>query len=241
MMEQVATVAHIGRYPVKSMRGEAPTEAAVGWNGLLGDRRYAFVRADTTSASPWMTGRQAAEYLLFTPRFGAAPTEEEPEPPLWVESPAGARYEIADPALRQHLEDRFGHPLFLLHTSRGAFDCEHVSLFSLATLRELSKEVGLPLERRRFRANLYLEPATGAPLAEEDWVGGTLRVGEGLRLALTRRNKRCVMTTIDPHSAATAPEILRAIVERHAGCAGIYGNVMAKGTIRVGDPVYLEG
>lgn len=38
-------------------------------------------------------------------------------------------------------------PRFLLHTSRGAFDCEHVSLFSLATFRELSKEVGLPLDR----------------------------------------------------------------------------------------------
>ncbi len=239
-MQRVATVAHLGRYPVKSMRGEAPAEAPVGWNGLLGDRRYAFVRADTTSPFPWMTGRQAAEYLLYEPCFAAAPTPDEPEPPLWVHAPTGARYEIVDPALRIELETRFGHPLFLLHTGRGAFDADHVSLFSLASLRELSKQAGLPLVRQRFRANLYLEPETGIPFAEEDWIGSMLRVGEGVRLAITRRNKRCAMTTIDPATAATAPAVLRTIVERHDGCAGLYASVLATGTIRVGDGVYLE-
>jgi uncharacterized protein YcbX len=36
-------------------------------------------------------------------------------------------------------------------------DCRPVSLFSVQTARRLSEEVGLEVDKRRFRANLYLD------------------------------------------------------------------------------------
>ena len=45
-MEQLGTLETICRYPVKSMAGEAVDRAFVGYGGLMGDRVYAFVRAD---------------------------------------------------------------------------------------------------------------------------------------------------------------------------------------------------
>jgi uncharacterized protein YcbX len=240
-MTLVATVAHLGRYPVKSMRGEDLTEAPVTWNGLLGDRRYAFVRADAESSFPWMTGRQAAEFLLFEPRFVRPPADDDPEPAILVRTPEGATYPIDDPGLRALLEARFEQPLFLLNSKLGTFDSAHLSLFGLPTLDQLSREVGQPLARQRFRANLYLATTSGEPFAEDQWLGQVLAIGDSVRVAVTKRNVRCAMTTIDPASAAIAPAVLRTIAQQHETCAGVHAVVVATGTVRVGDPVSIAG
>jgi len=40
----VGRVVRLLRYPVKSMAAEVLTETHVTWNGLSGDRRWAFIR-----------------------------------------------------------------------------------------------------------------------------------------------------------------------------------------------------
>jgi uncharacterized protein YcbX len=240
-MDRVATVAAIGRYPVKSMRGEALDEAVVGWNGLLGDRRYAFVRTDTRSYFPWLTGRQTPDLIRYTPRFEREPAFDAPDQPVRVTTPDGERHAIDDPALRSRLEAEYGHPLYLLNQNRGCFDGAHISLFGLPTVRRLGEEVGRPLERERFRANFYLQPEQDAPFIEDEWVGRTLAIGDTVRLAVTQRDKRCVMTTLDPATAEATPAVLRTIVERHGQCAGVYASVIATGVVRLGDPVRLIG
>ena len=54
----VGVVKQLNRFPVKSMQGESILESHVDWNGLDGDRRYAFVRSDILAGFPWLTGRQ---------------------------------------------------------------------------------------------------------------------------------------------------------------------------------------
>jgi hypothetical protein len=55
----VGRVAGLWRFPVKSMAGEQLDEAELGWHGLAGDRRWAFVRGDTPrSGFPWLTIRR---------------------------------------------------------------------------------------------------------------------------------------------------------------------------------------
>lgn len=239
-MPLVARIAHIGRYPVKSMRGESLDEAEIGWQGLLGDRRYAFVRANTPSDFPWLTARQTAELLLYAPRFERAPTLAAPEGELTVVTPDHDNLRIDDPRLRALLEQRFGHPLFLLHNKNGCFDSTHLSLLGLPTLFELSGEVGRQLERERFRANLYLEPIDNQARAENAWVGRVLKIGGSARIGITRRNVRCVVPTLDPATAVSDPAILQTIAQRHETCAGVYATVIAQGAIRVGDPVILD-
>lgn len=61
-------VAGLWRYPVKAMRGEQLDEAAVGWNGLAGDRRYAFVQdGQERNGFPWLTIRERPDLVLYRP------------------------------------------------------------------------------------------------------------------------------------------------------------------------------
>ena len=58
-MEPIGTVKALFRHPVKSMRGEELDAATIGWHGVDGDRRYAFVKSDSPSGFPWLTPPEA--------------------------------------------------------------------------------------------------------------------------------------------------------------------------------------
>ena len=70
-----------------------------------------------------------------------------------MRTPEGAERGIGDVALLEELAGGMGHPLFLLKSARGIFDCQHISLFSLASVRALAMEAGCPIDPRQFRAN----------------------------------------------------------------------------------------
>ncbi|HEU0079203.1 MAG TPA: MOSC N-terminal beta barrel domain-containing protein, partial [Longimicrobiaceae bacterium] len=73
---EVGRVAALWRYPVKSMAAEALESVEVSWNGLAGDRRWAFVRGGMErSGFPWLTIRERSELGLYRPRWA------EPERP----------------------------------------------------------------------------------------------------------------------------------------------------------------
>ena len=64
----------------------------------------------------------------------------------------------------------------LVQTSTPQTDVRPLSLMSLQTVQQLSIEMGLVLDPRRFRANLYLD-LPGGPFTEDSFVGQTLRIG----------------------------------------------------------------
>ena len=49
-----------------------------------------------------------------------------------------------------------------------------------------------------------------------------------------------VMINFDPDSARPAPEVLKAVVRERDNMAGIYGTVIRRGRLAVGQPVFLE-
>jgi uncharacterized protein YcbX len=49
---EVGRIEAIFRYPVKSMRGEPLDAASMGWHGLEGDRRLAFVGSTSAAGCP---------------------------------------------------------------------------------------------------------------------------------------------------------------------------------------------
>ena len=94
----VGRVTGLWRYPVKSMGAEVLAEAEVSWNGLAGDRRWAFIRDGMArSGFPWLTIRQRPEMGRFRPSF------VDPDRPdasrTTVLTPSGERFDVADPAL----------------------------------------------------------------------------------------------------------------------------------------------
>jgi uncharacterized protein YcbX len=154
-----------------------------------------------------------------------------------VETPSGEVLAVDDPALLGRLGDAAS--LALLCSERALTDCRPVSLFSLQTARQLAAEVGVPVDERRFRANIYADLADAAGFAEDGFVGRRLRLGAKAVVAVLERDPRCKMITLDPDTASASPEILRRVARFHEGKAGVYGAVLVEGMVRRGDELVL--
>ncbi len=259
---QVGTVESLWRYPVKSMRGEELPEVFVGFAGVYGDRVYAFRSAANSKGFPYFTARDQRQMLSFRPRF------QQPEPPLAppnlpeaeklgsgvtpvydsladmkleVATPDGRTLAIDDPALPQLLRDGLDpkHQLSLLQSDRALTDCRPVSLISLQSVRQLAEETGLNLDKRRFRANLFLDLTNSEGFAEDRFVGRTMRLGAKATLAIVQRDSRCMIITLDPDDGEKTPAVLKTVAQQHGTYAGIYGAVLSEGMIRRGDAVEL--
>ena len=234
--DEIGRVAAIHRYPVKSMRGEAMASAALGWNGIEGDRQYAFYRAGDGSRFPWLTGRDIADLVRHAATY-ADPADPR-RSPVWVTAPDGAEFDLRAPALAARLAAACGEEVRLLQLGRGTFDSMPVSVVTGAMFRALGEAFGGPLDAARFRINLILD----SEAREEEWLGRTLIFGEGdaaVRLRVNRPIPRCRMITIDPATAERDPAVLRLVAERFGNMVGAYCAPDRPGTVRAGDRVRL--
>lgn len=231
----VGRVVGLWRYPVKSMAGEALAEVDVSWHGLVGDRRWAFIRNGATrSGFPWLTLRERADLAHFHPSF-VAPDRPDSSPVV-VRTPGGVVFDVDDEALAAELSQG---GVRLIKQNRGVFDTFPLSLLTTRTIARLSQTVGAPLEVERFRPNILVEPTDGEDFPEDGWVGSVMRVG-ALRMRVDKRDGRCVVITIDPVTTERDPGILRAVARDRQGCLGVYGSTVAPGRIAVHDPVVIE-
>lgn len=109
--------------------------------------------------------------------------------------------------------------------------CLHI--VNLASVRDLERIVGRPIDPLRFRANLYVD---GVPAWEElDWDGKTIAIGTA-QLKVFARTQRCDATNVDPASGqrdmALPANLVRAFGHSDFG---VYARVTAAGTIKPGD------
>ena len=93
------------------------------------------------------------------------------------------------------------------------------------------------VDKRRFRANIYLNLDHAGGFAENVYVGRELRVGQKVVLSVLERDPRCKMITLDPETAEPQAELLRTVTKGHAGTAGVYGAVLVEGTVARGDKI----
>lgn len=237
----VGRVDAIFRYPVKSMAGEPLEAAELGWHGIDGDRRLAFRRIDDRTGFPWLTASQLPELLLFTPH--RADDAAETDIPTHVRTPDGTLLSILGEELAAEIERRFGAPVQMMHLRQGVFDDASMSVIATDTVREIEQRAGRPAGVRRFRPNIVVSLERQIPFQEDGWLGGVLSFGEGSdapAIAVTMRDARCSMINLDPDSAHTAPEILKAVVRANHNHAGIYGTVVRTGRLEVGAPIFFN-
>jgi hypothetical protein len=231
--QSIGTVVQIARYPVKSMAGEQLQEAPVGFQGITGDRWYAFVQAEARGLFPWLTGREYPGLVLHR----ASLTTAGGRPGVVVATPDGTDFPVDSESLLHRLEAASGKRCFLLGDHRGSYDVAHFSLITTATIARLCAEAGVAPDPARFRMNLVIETPGSEPFEELNWVGRTLQAGEAVRVAITEPDRRCAMVTIDPSSAEQEPAVLRAAASLNNATAGVYGSVVAPGTVRAGDQI----
>ena len=187
------------------------------------------------------------EVRLFSLDLLGTPADDEAH--AWVRRAVG-RDDLRlvwchDPSQR-HLQP--GYSTTGDHTAYA--DAFPVTIASLTSLRQLNdwivegalergEEMPELLPMERFRPNLVIDG--GEPFAEDGWT--RLTVGE-VQFRVARPTDRCVMTTIDPVSLATAKEPIRTLARhRLVGGRTMFAThliPLSEGTISVGDEVAAE-
>ncbi len=231
----VGRVVGLWRYPVKSMAAEALSDAQIGWHGVAGDRRWAFVRDNVVrSGFPWLTLRQRADMSQFVPGFTDPANPKSSD--TVVKTPSGKHFDVTDPALAEEL-GRSGARV--IRQNRGIFDKFPLSLITTQTVSQLGESVGTKLDAQRFRPNILVEASQDTAFPEDSWVGRTLRIG-GLRMRVDQRDGRCIVINIDPDTAQRNPQILRTVTDQRQGCLGVYGTTVEPGHVALADTVMIE-
>jgi uncharacterized protein YcbX len=259
-MSIVGKVESLWRYPVKSMRGEELDEAFAGFSGIYGDRLFAFRSSASPKGFPYFTAREQTKLLQYRPRFrypdkaarpvnlseaesmGANPVSADPsELMIDVETPDGRTLAIDDPALMTMVRADIDlkHQLTLMRSERAMTDGRPFSMFSLQSARQLAEETGTPMDKRRFRANVYVDLTSAQGFAENDFVGRSLRIGPKVVVTILERDPRCMMITLDPDTGEKTPAILKKVAQAHDGMAGVFGAVMVEGMLHKGDSIEL--
>lgn len=259
-MKSLGRVSSLWRYPVKSMAGEERGELYFGFAGVFGDRCWALHDAAARRGMPYLTATAFEALLCYQPSFrfpeqavrppnlaeaasmapGLTPADASVEElAVDVVAPTGERFALEDPRFLQHLAAALDpkHQLRLVHSDRALTDCRPASLIGSTTIATLEAGVGRPLDRRRFRMNVYAE--WSAAELEEGFVGRRIRLGERVILYVLERDPRCKMISLDPDTAAHEPAILRYVAQQHDACAGVYAAVLVEGVVRQGDPITL--
>ena len=219
----VGTVVEIWRYPVKSMAGERLDSATLTEVGLEGDRRWAFVDGTPNRAGKLFTNTQDASLMKFHAQLAGDGVE--------VLTPAGLTRRL-DREFVAELGEVVSRPLTLRDGAGDNFDDSHVLVVNLATVAAFALDAGVDIDRRRFRANLYLDGLE--PEEEVRWVGRRIRAGSA-ELEVVKRCVRCVVITRDPETTVASPELLRLLTQTSDTSMGVYCRVVAPGTVSVGD------
>ena len=250
------------RYPVKSMRGEELDAAFVGFAGAYGDRTFALTSSTRPKGFPYFTARDQREMLLYRPRFRSPQTAALPInlaeaqslgpgiTPLYgdasdlmvdVETPSGETFAIDDPALIRALGKgmKESPTVTLIRSDRALTDCRPVSLISVQTASRLGEELQAEVDKRRLRANIYLDLTSARGYGKDALVGRSLRIGSKMTLSVLERDSRCKMITLDPDTGVSNPAFLRPVAQAHEGMAGVYGAVLIEGVLHKGDVVEL--
>lgn len=238
---EIGHVEAIFRYPVKSMGGEQLETAKLGWHGIDGDRRLAFRRLGERGGFPWLTAGKLPDLLLFTPLRREDGSQA--DLPTHVRTPEGEEMPVFSEDLANEIARRHGAPVQMMYLKHGIFDDASVSVIASDTVGEIGRLAGLSTDARRFRPNIVVRLSRPVPFQEGEWLGGVLSFGKGdgaPAIAVTMGDVRCSMVNLDPGSARSAPEVMKAIVRANQNTAGVYGAITRTGRLAVGQAITLQ-
>jgi len=294
-------VSELWRFPVKSMLGERLDQASVTPRGILGDRAYGLIDAETGNVVSAKSVKRFPDLLACRAGFVEEPQLGGPLPAVRIDLP-GAASVLSDAGDADGvLTDFFGREVSLAQSAPADFtidqyhpdiedvdpfgnrdnvvqqklgaalfaemgvdsavrpgsfmDVYPVSLLTTSTVTRLQEiRPESRFDTRRFRMNVTIDTSrsathSDASFLENDWVGSTLAIGEGVEMHVTMPGPRCVMTTLPQEDLPADNDILRTLARHNrldimgAGkfpCAGVYAVVVTPGTARVGDVVRVD-
>lgn len=220
------------------MAGEPLREANIGWDGLAGDRRYAFQDLANQTGLPWLSARQIPKLVTYKACFDGPSLDG--ESPITVITPDGVRLPLSSPELLSNLEKLASRKLTLTQVSRGTYDSFAVSLITEQAIGFISTKVGMRLEPERFRPNVLIRAGGENSFPEDQWVGELLVFGDrgdSARLRINRQDVRCRVPGLDLRTGDENPAVLAEIIKSRKKLLGVYATTERPGTVFVGDRV----
>lgn len=120
-------------------------------------------------------------------------------------------------------------------TPIGTFaDIYPLHILTTATLQALQVD-----DVRRLRPNILIDTPGIARLAEQEWIGGTLRTADSvLRIDVPTIRCSIPMRAQPQFGLLPNPELLRRISSQAKRCLGVYAEVDHPGVLRVGEKVH---
>ncbi|NQW09796.1 MAG: MOSC domain-containing protein [Alphaproteobacteria bacterium] len=248
------TIRAINRFPIKGLSAE-PLESVELSPGLPlpHDRRFAIAHgsAPIDPANPVWLSKAHFLQLMSNPRLAALGINYDAASTTLTITRGGrpvARGDLSNQMGRTVIEQFFS--AFMKADLRGApklvdrgdhafsdADAPFVSILNAASITDLERVVGQPVDPIRFRGNILVDG--GPPWIEAAWVGHRVRLGSA-ELKIMEAIGRCAATNVDPNTGArdrTIPRDLRHGFG-HEQC-GVYAQVVAGGRVAVGDAVEI--
>jgi uncharacterized protein len=258
-------VSEIFTYPVKGCRRVPHDEAVVEPWGLAGDRRWlitepggvAITQRDLAkltllSAHPWAHGLTlsypgraslvvgplrpdpTAKGTVWGTTVAATPAGDRAD--AWLSAVLGIEVRLIwlDDPTRRATDPDYSRP-----DDRVSFaDGYPILLTNTASLDQLNDWMGEPLPMTRFRPNVVMD--SDLPFVEDEWTGGTVRIGQ-MTFRVPKPCDRCVVTTTDQETGVRGKEPLRTLARyRNFNQGLMFGTNLipvGTGTIRVGDAI----
>ncbi len=255
------TVAALFRYPVKGLSPEALDRVRLSpGRSLPEDRRFALAlpSARFDPENPQWLPKTRFAMLMRDEKLAELATRfdaDTSELTIAHHGTEAVRASLADPEGCRRISEFFaaflgdsveqplrvvaapGHAFADARRKPNASADQYVSLINRASIAALETAVAAPVDKLRFRANVYFD---GAPAwAELDWLEREITLGDA-RLRIIAPITRCAATQVNPDTAQRDLDIPAAL-QRHFGhnLMGVYGEVIAGGEVALGDPLVV--
>lgn len=251
-------VARLNVTPVKSTALYHPNQIRLERYGAVGNREFFFVdehgrrfsgsvkallipiRAEYDAAGDRLTVRLPDGIVVSGP---AAPNGEALTVDFYGRPVPG---HVVEGEFEEALTRYAGHPIRLMRVDRlgDAKDARPVTLVSMASVEELSRQGGRDRAVDAGRFRMLIEVDGCAPHEEDTWGGRRARIGEAV-VRVGEPVPRCVITTLDPKTGTRDFPTLK-VIRSYRGVSadgqllfGVYGDVVEPGAVSVGDQVEL--
>lgn len=245
-------IAEIWRYPVKSMLGEQVDQANVGPGGIQGDRSWAVVDAESGVS---LSAKRYPELLHCQAWMSDGKVTI--KLPDGVENPAGSdevARDLSDLLGRQvttrsagaseTIQHEFptaitegeGKPFLVEPETEAFFDRVPLQLLTTGTLTELQRLLPASMiHHARFRPNFLVE-TNEIGFVENDWVNKYVTLGS-LNCQVYEDTRRCIMVALAQGDLPRDTEVIRTILKKNEGRAGVALNTLDSGILSCGAKV----
>ncbi len=234
VVNQVGQVRSLYRYPVKSLVGEGLDHATVDPRGLRGDRLWSVRDLDGKLGS----GKSTRRFRRMPGLLHLAATYDGDVPVIRFRD--GTTVRGPGPEADAALSRQVGRSVKLAREGDVShFDDGPVHVVTTATLDELERRHGRPVDVRRLRPNLVVDTGDLSGFTEDGWVGAQLALGPDVVLAITAPMPRCVMVDLPQRGLRADRGLLKTATTANAARVGVVADVLRPGEVHVGDDVHL--